>query len=44
MTNNLRMNQYPAEEERSVIRQIRETIAAATGSSATRLARPGRRR
>ena len=33
VTNNLRMNQYPAEEERSVIRQIRETITAATGTA-----------
>src|SRR5258708_39414091 len=33
VTNNLRMNQYPAEEERSVIHQIRETIAAATGTA-----------
>jgi hypothetical protein len=32
VTNNIRMNQYPADEERAVIREIRETIAAATES------------
>ena len=31
VTNNIRINQYPPEEERAVIRQIKETIAAATG-------------
>ena len=34
VTNNIRMNQYPLEEERAVIRQIKETIAAATGKAA----------
>lgn len=31
MTNNIRMNQYPPEEERNVIRQVKEVIARATG-------------
>ena len=31
VTNNIRMTQYPPEEERTVIRQIRDTISAATG-------------
>jgi peptidoglycan/xylan/chitin deacetylase (PgdA/CDA1 family) len=33
VTNNIRMNQYPPEEERAVIRQIRDTITAATGKA-----------
>ena len=33
VTNNIRINQYPLEEERAIIRQIRETIAAATGKA-----------
>ena len=33
VTNNIRMTQYPAEEERAVIRQVRDTIAAATGKA-----------
>jgi allantoinase len=33
VTNNIRMNQYPPEEERAVIRQIKETITAATGKA-----------
>jgi peptidoglycan/xylan/chitin deacetylase (PgdA/CDA1 family) len=33
VTNNIRINQYPPEEERAVIRQIKETIAAATGKA-----------
>ena len=33
VTNNIRMNQYPAEEERAVIRQIKETIAGSTGKA-----------
>ncbi|MGH7766667.1 MAG: polysaccharide deacetylase family protein [Candidatus Binatia bacterium] len=33
VTNNIRMTQYPPEEERAVIRQIRDTIAAATGKA-----------
>ena len=33
VTNNTRMNQYPADEERGVIRQIRDTIASATGKA-----------
>ena len=44
VTNNIRMTQYPAEEERAVIRQVRDTIAAATRQGAARLARSGRRR
>ncbi|HWO42724.1 MAG TPA: polysaccharide deacetylase family protein [Candidatus Eisenbacteria bacterium] len=31
ITNNIRMNQYPPDEERAAIRQVRDTIAAATG-------------
>jgi len=31
VTNNIRMNQYPAAEERAVVKQIKDTIAAATG-------------
>ncbi|SRR5581483_2594212 len=31
VTNNVRINQYPPDEERSVIRRIKETIANATG-------------
>jgi len=31
VTNNLRVTHYPPEEERAVIRQVRETIAAAVG-------------
>lgn len=31
VTNNLRLSNYPAEEERKVIRHVKETIAAATG-------------
>jgi peptidoglycan/xylan/chitin deacetylase (PgdA/CDA1 family) len=33
VTNNIRMNHYPADQERAVIRQIRQTIAAATGKA-----------
>jgi len=33
ITNNIRINQYPPDEERDVIRQIRETIATATGKA-----------
>ena len=33
VTNNIRINQYPPEEERAVIRQIKETITAATGKA-----------
>jgi allantoinase len=33
VTNNIRITQYKPEEERGVIRQIRETIAAATGKA-----------
>ena len=33
VTNNIRMNQYPADEERGVIRQIRDTIASSTGKA-----------
>ena len=33
VTNNIRMNQYPADEERAVIRQIRDTIASSTGKA-----------
>jgi allantoinase len=33
VTNNIRINQYPADEERAVIRQIKETIASATGKA-----------
>jgi peptidoglycan/xylan/chitin deacetylase (PgdA/CDA1 family) len=32
VTNNLRVSDYPLEEERKVIRQVKETIAAAVGS------------
>jgi peptidoglycan/xylan/chitin deacetylase (PgdA/CDA1 family) len=32
LTNNKRINDYPAEEERSVVRQVKETIRAATGA------------
>lgn len=32
LTNNMRMSDYPAEEERSVIRKVKETIRAATGT------------
>jgi len=31
VTNNIRMTQYPADEERAVVRQIKETISSATG-------------
>ena len=31
VTNNIRMTQYAADEEREVVRQVRETITAATG-------------
>jgi allantoinase len=33
VTNNVRINQYPPEEEHAVIRRIKETIAAATGKA-----------
>ena len=33
VTNNIRINQYPPDEERDVIRRIRETIATATGKA-----------
>ena len=33
VTNNIRINQYPLEEEHAVIRQIKETISAATGKA-----------
>lgn len=33
LTNNLRVSDYPLEEEREVIRQVKETIAAATGTA-----------
>jgi peptidoglycan/xylan/chitin deacetylase (PgdA/CDA1 family) len=33
VTNNIRMNQYAADEEGAVVRQIKETIAAATGKA-----------
>lgn len=33
ITNNIRMNHYPSEEERMVIRQVRETITQATGTA-----------
>src|SRR5215204_1031607 len=33
VTNNIRINQYPADEERSVIRQIRDTIKSSTGQA-----------
>lgn len=33
MTNNLRMTQYAADEERAVVRQIRETITTGTGKA-----------
>jgi len=33
MTNNLRVQDYPREEERAVIRQVKETIAGATGKA-----------
>lgn len=33
VTNNLRVTNYPPEEERAVIRQVKETIAAAVGKS-----------
>ena len=33
VTNNIRINQYPPDKERDVIRQIRETIATATGKA-----------
>ncbi|HEX9443444.1 MAG TPA: polysaccharide deacetylase family protein [Candidatus Binatia bacterium] len=33
VTNNVRINQYPPEEERAVIRGIKETIQAATGTA-----------
>jgi allantoinase len=33
VTNNIRINQYPPEEERGVIRRIKETIQAATGKA-----------
>ncbi len=33
LTNNVRMSDYPAEQERKVIRQVKETITAAVGSA-----------
>lgn len=33
VTNNIRINQYPADQERAVIRGIRETIASYTGKA-----------
>jgi peptidoglycan/xylan/chitin deacetylase (PgdA/CDA1 family) len=33
MTNNIRMTQYAADEERAVVRRVKETIAAATGTA-----------
>lgn len=33
ITNNLRMNQYPPEEERKVIREVRDIIASSTGKA-----------
>ena len=33
VTNNIRMTQYAADEERAVVRQIRETITAVTGKA-----------
>ncbi|MFQ5850923.1 MAG: polysaccharide deacetylase family protein [Candidatus Binatia bacterium] len=33
ITNNLRMSQYPLEEERAVIRKVRDTIASAVGAA-----------
>jgi len=33
VTNNIRMTQYAADQERAVVRQIRETITAATGKA-----------
>jgi hypothetical protein len=33
VTNNIRINQYPPEEERAVIRQIKDTIMTATGKA-----------
>ncbi len=33
ITNNLRMSEYPLEEERAVIRQVRDTITAAVGTA-----------
>ena len=33
VTNNLRMTQYPADQERAVVRQIKDTITAATGEA-----------
>jgi peptidoglycan/xylan/chitin deacetylase (PgdA/CDA1 family) len=33
VTNNIRMTQYPEDEERAVVRQIKETITAATGKA-----------
>jgi len=33
VTNNIRMTQYSADEERAVVRQIRETITAVTGKA-----------
>jgi len=33
VTNNIRMTQYAADQERTVVRQIRETITAATGKA-----------
>ena len=32
ITNNLRLNHYPLEEERAVIRKVRDTITASTGA------------
>ena len=33
VTNNIRMNHYPPEEERRIIRKVKETIATATGAA-----------
>lgn len=33
LTNNVRLNQYPLEEERNIIRQVKETITAAVGTA-----------
>lgn len=33
VTNNIRVNQYPPEKEREIIRQVKETIAAAVGKA-----------
>jgi peptidoglycan/xylan/chitin deacetylase (PgdA/CDA1 family) len=33
LSNNVRMNQYPLEEERNIIRQVKETITAAVGTA-----------